>query len=419
MSLLSFLLHLVSRWYVWLGLILAVLVVVAITAYYSDDDLKNVDAQARAQGMSLEWSELKIPTPDPVRLAHWEKALACIGGDLEAFCSDTNYHRPFTPVSATMMEWYANQNQAKRELMWSELDQMGDGPLWVGGEPRNLYLEGYPTISSIRHFCLILSEQSIAIPKAQLSALHCRMLRLVRSIKFPCSMGKLVSNSCCQRVLTAIAERIPDLKGSEELIAGELDRLVQSLEQDLEAVWQEDFVLSRRAIHKRESDIISTHRDSFVEKVLFPLVFRLERAQILRRIIALDEDRRSLPLWTDRIQAYRMKESNLRAQMNSWNYLLKLRAKYGSSFWGTYPIVIQQNVSVTLYAKLLAAELRKQAWPIDTFDPAGAPLRPLLRDGMLIGAYSVGLNGIDDKGVKGQDIPFLLYGPLFVPKPVP
>jgi hypothetical protein len=153
--------------------------------------------------------------------------------------------------------------------------------------------------------------------------------------------------------------------------------------------------------------------------VFFPFIFRLERANILRRIMALDEDRRSLSQCADRIQAFRTKETTLIAQMTSWNYILKSRSKYSGCFWGTYPITLRQKVALTLYAKLLAAELRKNPWPIDPFDPSGAPLRPLIRDGKVIGAYSVGMDGIDQKGTKGQDSIFLLYGPLESPKKTP
>lgn len=316
-----------------------------------------------------------------------------------------------------MMEWYANQNQAKREHMWSELDQIGDEPLWVGGEPRNLNFDGYPVIGSIRHFVLLLSEQSIVMPKETLPEMHCRMLRLMRSIQFPCLIGKLVLDACVHRILTAIAERISDLKGSEELIAGELDRLIESLEKAQETVWQEEFMLYRRAIHNRDPEVLNT--GTFFQNIQFSFYFRLGRANALRRLLSLDEDRRSQPQYADRIQAFRLKDIALKTQMmDPWKYLFHARNIYHGSFWG-YGNALHQKLSAILYAKLLVAELRKTPWPIDSFDPAGGPLRPLERDGKVIGAYSVGLNGIDDKGTKHQDALFPLYGPLFVPKPVP
>jgi hypothetical protein len=59
--------------------------------------------------------------------------------------------------------------------------------------------------------------------------------------------------------------------------------------------------------------------------------------------------------------------------------------------------------------------LRGQPWPIDPYDPSGKPLRPFLRDGKLMGAYSVYADGVDDGGNKGKDRYFPLYGPLEAP----
>ena len=62
--------------------------------------------------------------------------------------------------------------------------------------------------------------------------------------------------------------------------------------------------------------------------------------------------------------------------------------------------------------QLLMAELRREPWPIDLFDPTRQPLRKLLRDGKVIGAYSIGENQVDDGGDQKKDLSFLLFGPL-------
>ena len=65
---------------------------------------------------------------------------------------------------------------------------------------------------------------------------------------------------------------------------------------------------------------------------------------------------------------------------------------------------------------MLAAELRATAWPIDQLDPAGKPVRRVERDGRLIGAYSVGADGVDDEGHAQTDRCWPLYAPLGTPK---
>jgi hypothetical protein len=73
------------------------------------------------------------------------------------------------------------------------------------------------------------------------------------------------------------------------------------------------------------------------------------------------------------------------------------------------------TVQCQLRLRLMAAELRGQPWPIDPYDPSGKPLRPFLRDGKLMGAYSVYADGVDDGGKKYTDRYFQLYGPLEAP----
>jgi hypothetical protein len=73
------------------------------------------------------------------------------------------------------------------------------------------------------------------------------------------------------------------------------------------------------------------------------------------------------------------------------------------------------TVQCELRLRLMAAELRGQPWPVDPYDPSGKPLRPFLRDGKLMGAYSVYEDGVDDGGAKRKDRYFPLYGPLEAP----
>jgi hypothetical protein len=78
------------------------------------------------------------------------------------------------------------------------------------------------------------------------------------------------------------------------------------------------------------------------------------------------------------------------------------------------------TMKVSLFARLLNAEMNKKPWPKDPFDPLGASVRPLEKHGMIIGAYSFGLDGVDGKGSsRSEDDVFLLFGPWDAPKPVP
>ena len=90
---------------------------------------------------------------------------------------------------------------------------------------------------------------------------------------------------------------------------------------------------------------------------------------------------------------------------------------------GVFSPLYSQNILLghraALRGRLLAAELRGQRWPHDNFDATGAPLRAFKRDGILVGAYSVGPDGIDNGGDAAKDRYFPLYGPREAPKSSP
>ena len=81
------------------------------------------------------------------------------------------------------------------------------------------------------------------------------------------------------------------------------------------------------------------------------------------------------------------------------------------------PYSIRRFFAVVLHARLIAAELRGSPWPIDVLDRTGAPLRRWEKDGRLIGAYSVGPDGVDDGGDPKKDIQLRLT--LEAPASVP
>ncbi|HAT10074.1 MAG TPA: hypothetical protein DCS97_05670 [Planctomycetes bacterium] len=68
------------------------------------------------------------------------------------------------------------------------------------------------------------------------------------------------------------------------------------------------------------------------------------------------------------------------------------------------------------YLLLLAADFDGSAWPSDPGDSAGGTLRPILRDGLVIGAYSFGADMRDDGGLTRVDWCFPLRAPLGYPR---
>jgi hypothetical protein len=75
-----------------------------------------------------------------------------------------------------------------------------------------------------------------------------------------------------------------------------------------------------------------------------------------------------------------------------------------------------------LFDELVAAVLCDEPWPVDWFDPGAARLRPIVQDGVILGAYSVGADGVDDGGIGGnggKDRRWALFGPIDPLPPLP
>jgi hypothetical protein len=70
---------------------------------------------------------------------------------------------------------------------------------------------------------------------------------------------------------------------------------------------------------------------------------------------------------------------------------------------------VRQGEHATAQEGELAAELRDAPWPVDVFDPTGAPVRAIRRDGRVIAAYSVHTDGIDQGGDEKADRIIPLY----------
>ena len=62
------------------------------------------------------------------------------------------------------------------------------------------------------------------------------------------------------------------------------------------------------------------------------------------------------------------------------------------------------SIATSTHLRLMAADLDESPWPDDPFALTPAPLHRAERDGILIGAWSVGLDGIDQSGDPSKDV---------------
>jgi len=78
--------------------------------------------------------------------------------------------------------------------------------------------------------------------------------------------------------------------------------------------------------------------------------------------------------------------------------------------------IMQRNLRCTTGLRLLAADLDGSPWPMDPGAPPGGLIRPILRDGVMIGGYGLGLDGVDDGGNPISDWCWALHAQLGYPK---
>ncbi len=91
-----------------------------------------------------------------------------------------------------------------------------------------------------------------------------------------------------------------------------------------------------------------------------------------------------------------------------WDSGASIPRSFSSTLW----LTARQHLRNTIFSRLLASRFRHQPLPIDPCDPAGGALRPILRDGVMIGAYSIGMDQVDDGGNTRNDFCFALTARL-------
>ena len=411
-----FCLWLLTRWYSWVFLIVASLTVCLVSVFYSEADLRAVDAQARAKGFPVEWSELSLPKPDSERQARWERILQ-LSRALPPFYDQTSEtsRNTFCPISATMVEWFQHQDRDQQKILWSELDGFGVEPFLIDGEPLR-YAET-PSREQVGKLLRLLAEQSLFLPKEELSAHFRRSLRLVQSLKIPGNYGTYKKMSAAAVILQTMAERLKDLNASDPALTHALEHFAQAMEDENLTMWQEEFVLLRRAIRQRDQNVCRAYRGGSTYQFLFSCAFRFGRAYALRQLMNLHETCQTASL-PQRVACFRNLQDHGTSTVcpccgggPSGDEIFRTPIKaYSYHFSKTWIWAFRSTMKNAIFARLLRAEINKKPWPKDPYDPLGAPLRPLEKHGMIIGAYSVGLDGIDNKGSsRSEDDVFLLY----------
>jgi hypothetical protein len=404
----------------WRMLVLILLVLAALTAgsvawwWFDEGDLDAVRTLARQDGRAATWVELKQVPADEVRLACWQR-IVVLGKELKSY-QDVQGGKPnyaqfkaFTPVPDEMRAHHAALDAAKLAELLTLLDQLGDQPLVLRSEMTFHTL--IPEIGAVRGLIRLLAERA-ALGDAAEAARQCRLaLALCRAFHARSLIQHLVRLSVTEIALGMVVARLPELKRVDPGLADDVLATTLGVPNDLVPALNGEFLC---ALAMADSRLLYDGEGSLGAWYM-PLVLRVGRREFLEaQLEAMRElahhDLRGGLAWSD------ANDDALRKAKGRFPRPgLILRGMLSP----VYGMIVEMGGRTALRGRLVAAELRGQPWPVDSFDPSGAVLRPVSRDGVLVGAYTVGKDGVDDGGVEKQDRYFPLYGPREAPKPAP
>jgi hypothetical protein len=356
--------------------------------FCSDRDWRALEAYAAARGLSLVSPRSHAP-PNPAMTGR-VRALEAIAKSILTGHADTSR----LPTVDELDEWtraLALHAEAVAQLE-SGCDVLPDTPFadtkdpWGGGWWRE----------SLR---LPLSARVATCPRDQLRACTLRLLRVVRA-------GPGSDEFAVNTAAAACISRMDDLRGDLEvaealraLIEGCVARRTASSESMLALLAN---LVRDQAAPRYGMKAYGLQLSEWEQwKPLLALEVRSRRAGLLRSWIDFTVSLREHP------------------DPSSWPWV------YEATPWDDHVSALMQTrcwpaqqrakARSLLRANLVLAELRGTPWPRDWFDPSGSPIRRIERDGRLIGAYSIGDDGVDGGGSRSGDICWPLYEMLGSP----
>jgi len=397
-----------------LALISAILLFLGLailTWFYDTTDVAVVKARAKAVGLPTCWAETGRALISDERLATWKKIVS-FKPRLRSYREINRW--PSTPLVTDVAVLRAHHQSLPSDAIravLSLIDRLGSDELVLRSAfsmRDGLYpeLRIYDSLSSFLSERLLLASDEDALAE-------CRLLLGFTSTLEPTSLAFAFRRmKRLREILLCIAERVAVLKKHHAEISQSLTRLADQLDSNLEAGLEGEFLLQLDLADNppsvEECTGFGAIGDGSWDTELTPWLFRAGRRYVLdteidwmlflksrpdlRRAIEHGQDIRGVP------------DQKWELHTRASRFLLHIVG---------YDL---QAVRLTqLHVRLVIAELQQSAWPTDEFDPQHLPLRPVKRDGGIMGAYSVGTDGVDDGGVAHKDHYFQLYGPLEPP----
>ncbi len=403
----------------WKALGLSVLAFVLLSMalfswyYYSTADLVRVRAEAKALGIPTTWADtgLVVSAPEVIQIYNRIGALSASLKDYDSLVVTSKTKtgkaerlKSYQPIPQAAFDHHASLDPVIVAEYLDLLDRLPHEPVVLIGE--RTVSTGYNHIGGARQIVRYQGERILLAAPDQVAREVDRALHYAECMDAHSLIELLMTVSCIEIFLGQTAGRFAELKARVPELADRLDRLADSMSVMLIYAFIGEFLITNHSVE--HVDQIAGF-SIWKQLSLYPMT-RAGRKTLLRHEIEWIQLVQRIPSPTDLIlSAKRMniEEEALRTWMPN-EALTKMVI-------AATPVILEMTVRCQVRLRLMAAELRGQPWPIDPYDPSGKPLRPFLRDGKLMGAYSVYQDGVDNGGDKSKDRYFPLYGPLVVP----
>lgn len=396
-------------WHVLVGAPVALLLLVALCIAWwlaSDGDLRRVDARARESGLPTTWEELGLRiSPDERRTAYetlvastppksWRRGTA----------PETARIAMGEPVPEALREWHRGRDAAQIARTLAMVDALGDQPLVM--TTRFVGENHAPGLSTLLNLGYLLEERILIAEPVRAREEVERMARFCRALPIGSPVQAMLREAVLDRLANAVLYRRDALAGDPAVV----DALVAA-----RIALTESAPLSRRAwFVERRVTLASDDGCRGMAPLLTgvppwlawtrPMLVRAGREELLLRMLATI--------------ALERQPQHLRQQLRSrvWKADRTTPRRLLANAYAVVPYAPTENAGPIIRCDLAIAEITGTPWSPDPCSADGSPLRVLVRDGVRIGAYSVGADGIDQDG-EGDDRHFAIWAE--VPRKAP
>ncbi len=375
---------------------------------HSTNDLETVRAEARAAQIPTDFTEMGLVTSSP-ELAQLVKRLR---DTCPRFYSSRETPdellgwTAFTPVPEALRSFHLAKDSNKMDAWLVDIDALPGSPIILAHNLDEwLKANGWAYASGI-----LLAQRIVVTDEQHLGQELTQLTRLIDSLDASHPESFWYRTRTIKLLRLAIIARLPELMRNPGELPERLRRLADTLSSQLPALYRGIFVAELASFANGRGGPPNNEWPRPMQRFPAAISGRQGRGPYLRQLMEI---------------ALRLEQGrDSRSRIAFCRHLQSTLKKQAEAEIGPVLIALQDDlydhlvasISQELSLRLLANELTGSTWPQDVFALNETPLQRCERDGRMIGAYSVGWNGIDEGGA-GDDRYFGLYGPLELPTP--